>query len=177
MSDYRTLIIEISDKTFDNNSPLSDAKDYRVRKASRGILIKNGQMALINMSNKNYHKLPGGGIENGETNTEAFKRELLEETGCDGEVKDEGPITLEYRDLHKLVQISYIFFAEIIGEIGEVKFEQGEIEEGAKLEWVNLEDVPKIMSEDKPTDYEDKFIHLRDEAILKYYQDRLDSNS
>lgn len=33
------------------------------RKASRGIIIKNGLVALINKKNKNEYKLPGGGIE------------------------------------------------------------------------------------------------------------------
>ena len=40
------------------------------------------KIAIFYKSNKNEYKLPGGGMENDENPEEAFKREVLEETGC-----------------------------------------------------------------------------------------------
>ncbi len=70
----RYIICEISDKTFNPNYTSEDISDYHVRKAARGVLLHNGKVALLNISKKNYHKLPGGGVNKDETNEGAFKR-------------------------------------------------------------------------------------------------------
>src|SRR3989344_2508708 len=104
----KTLIREISDTDFDSKYKMGDLSKYSLRRAARGILMNNGKIALLNVTKQNYHKLPGGGIEKGESVGEAFKREILEETGCDCEIKDQSGIILEWRDLYKLLQISYV---------------------------------------------------------------------
>ena len=61
----------------------------RLRLGARGIAIReDGKIAIFNKSNKNEYKLPGGGLEGeGEEETEeAFKREVLEEIGCEIEI-------------------------------------------------------------------------------------------
>jgi 8-oxo-dGTP diphosphatase len=150
-----------------------DVKGYGVRKASRGILLWGDKITLLNVTKFNYHKLPGGGIEGGETTEEAFKREVLEETGCDSEIKDYGGIVVEYRDEFKLVQLSYVFFAEVIGEPGKVNFEQSEKDEGFVLKWVPVEKIEEVIGRDKPTNYEGNFIQRRDRAIIDFYKSRL----
>lgn len=45
------------------------------------LLAKNEQGHIAIIQSKNYHFLPGGGIEEGETDTEALLRELREECG------------------------------------------------------------------------------------------------
>ena len=52
-------------------------------------------------------------------------------------------------------------------------FEQSEIDEGSQLEWVTIEEVEQVMSKDNPSDWESKFIHLRDKEIFKFYKNRL----
>jgi 8-oxo-dGTP diphosphatase len=57
--------------------------EYRERQAARAVLFeKEGRVAIINVTNKNYHKLPGGGIDPGENAEKALKREVLEETAA-----------------------------------------------------------------------------------------------
>jgi ADP-ribose pyrophosphatase YjhB (NUDIX family) len=61
----------------------------RLRLGARGIDIReDGKIAIFNKSNKNEYKLPGGGLEGEgeEEPEEAFKREVLEEIGCEIEI-------------------------------------------------------------------------------------------
>lgn len=160
---YKSIIIELQD----GNKKLVR---YRVRRAARGILVWGNKIALLNVTKHHYHKLPGGGIEDGETNEEAFKREILEEAGAKCEIKDYAGVTIEYREEEKLLQISHVFLAEVIGEPGEVKFERNEQDEGFKLEWIPVERIQEVLNQDKPSNYEgSKFICRRDEAIINFY--------
>ena len=55
--DYKYLIAEIKDSD-------SDISEYKVSRAARGVLRMGNKVALLNVTKFNYHKLPGGGIEN-----------------------------------------------------------------------------------------------------------------
>ncbi|HVZ12238.1 MAG TPA: NUDIX domain-containing protein [Patescibacteria group bacterium] len=169
----RYIICELNDRNFDPNVALPEIKDFRVRTASRGVLVHDGKVALLNVTKKGYHKLPGGGIEAGETYEEAFKREVVEETGCQCEIKDGNAVTVEYRGEQKLLQISYVFRAEVVGEPGQPVFDKGEIEEGFVLEWYPIAEVETVFGNDQQEAPEDKFIHMRDSEIFKFYKDNL----
>lgn len=59
----------------------------RVRYGARGIIVREDcKIAIFNKSNKNEYKLPGGGVDEGEDIKKAFKRGVLEETGCEIEI-------------------------------------------------------------------------------------------
>jgi ADP-ribose pyrophosphatase YjhB (NUDIX family) len=164
---YKSLIIELQDGK-------KDLDKYRIRRAAWGVLRWGNKIALLNVTKYHYHKLPGGGIEEGESKEEAFKREVLEETGANCEIKDYAGVTIEYREEEKMLQISYVFFAEVVGKPGGVKFEQSENDEGFKLEWAPVDKIQEILSQDKPSNYEgSKFICKRDRAIIDFYKDKL----
>ena len=75
------LICKITDK--DIGEKYNEIDNPKIRFAARGIVIRDdGKIAIFYKSNKNEYKLPGGGMENDENPEEAFKREVLEETGC-----------------------------------------------------------------------------------------------
>ena len=64
------------------------SRDIRVRVA--GILIENGKLLLVahNKNNNVYWLLPGGGVDFGESLTEALEREFSEELNIKIKVKD-----------------------------------------------------------------------------------------
>lgn len=94
------LLAEISEKYL-NISEKTIEGSYKIRKAARSIVFNDfGQIALLYVSKNNYHKLPGGGIEESESISIALNREILEEVGAESEVLGEIGLTIEYRNDH-----------------------------------------------------------------------------
>jgi 8-oxo-dGTP pyrophosphatase MutT (NUDIX family) len=64
-----------------------DTKDYNVngrafiRPSVRAIIVRDGKIGMVYSQKYNYYKFPGGGIELGESQIHALKREALEEVG------------------------------------------------------------------------------------------------
>ncbi len=64
-----------------------DKKNYKeggtafVRPSVRGIIRKKGLIAMMHSLKYGYYKLPGGGMEKGETHEETLIREVAEESG------------------------------------------------------------------------------------------------
>lgn len=167
------IIAELSDKTFNPSYSFQYTPDeYHVRLAARGILEQNGKIALLNVTNKHYHKLPGGGLENHETVEDAFKREILEETGYTCKILTKRPfLTIERKELKRQFQLSYIFFAKALTQERQVNYTQEELGEGFKLEWVDSNNILDLLKNDRPLDLLDTFVSTRDTAIIKFYLD------
>ena len=140
---------------------------YNLRKAARAVIIdKDNQVPLLFASKYNYHKLPGGGIENNETALEALRREVLEEAGvCIKSIKDIGVI-IEYRDKIKLLQISYCYFARIDKFIKKPSFTKKELSDGFELKWMDFDKAINTIKKDKPSNYTGVFIQKRDLTLL-----------
>ncbi|MDE5830446.1 MAG: NUDIX domain-containing protein [Clostridia bacterium] len=170
------IICKLTDKDF-GIEPI-EMNNCRLRLASRGIVIRNdGKIALQNKVKKNEFKLVGGGIENNEDPKLAFKREVLEEAGCEVEIIKELGTTEEYRGLENLKQISHIFTSKVINDRQILNLTEKEKSEGAKLIWVEPKEALKLVTDcyDKllASDYESvyatRFVALRDRKILEYY--------
>lgn len=155
------LLREIKDKPFPKN------KKVGFRQASRAILFDNNHLIpILFVSKESYHKLPGGGIEEGEDKMQALVREALEETGCEIEVTGEIGKIEEYRSEFNLTQISYCYLGRVTKK-GKPNFEQSEIDEGFKLVWLTLDEAIETLKNDKPQNYEGGFIQKRDLTFLK----------
>ncbi len=145
--------------------------NYKIRKAARSIAFNtDGKIPLLNVSKNNYHKLAGGGIEEGEDIIKALEREMLEEVGANiGELEEIGVI-IEYRNKFELLQFSYYYKSKVIGKLTETAFTEKEKNNGFILEWKTLDEAIELLKNDKPIDYEGQFIVKRDLKFLEYFK-------
>lgn len=106
---------------------IMDMKNYdkslpRYRRPSvRGIIIRDGKVAMVYSRKYSYYKFPGGGIESGEDHITALVREVREETG--------------------LTQENYYYLCEVTGTAFAQKLDDYELDEGFTLRYVTPQEV------------------------------------
>lgn len=138
-----------------------------VREASRAVVFdENNQIPMLFVSRWGYHKLPGGGIDEGEDRAKALVREVKEEVGSEIEVTGEIGKIIEYRSRWNLKQISYCYLGRILSK-GKPSFTEKESSQGFKIVWLSLDDAISKVENDKPGNYEGSFIQKRDIVFLK----------
>ncbi|WP_297518377.1 NUDIX hydrolase [uncultured Clostridium sp.] len=148
---------------------VSNKKDrvYNLRRTARVVLVnEQNEIALLNVSNEGYHKLPGGAIEKGESKEEAAKREVEEETGYKIELKEDIGLIIEYSDDTNLMQLSFAYKGKII-EKTQISLSENEINQGIKLEWFTYEEAIRTMKNESPSSYHGKFIVNRDLSFIE----------
>ncbi|WP_076417963.1 NUDIX hydrolase [Colwellia sp. UCD-KL20] len=114
------------------------------RKAARAIVLNGDQILLLYTQRYHDYTLPGGGIDEGESNIEGLIRELREETGAHN-VTNIQPFGLyeEYRPWHKsdfdIVHMeSYCYVCNIDNELRATELESYEIQNGMTPVWINI---------------------------------------
>ncbi|TXG76136.1 NUDIX domain-containing protein [Patescibacteria group bacterium] len=162
-------VLTIHEQDIVPDAPDIDTAGFRKREATRAVVLDNdGKIALLRVGLYDYHKLPGGGIDEGEDIPTAIERELLEEIGCKAEVTGEVGKIVEYRNQFELVQTSYCFKAAQVGEKGKPDFTEKELREQFSIVWADdIDGAISLLEQDEPTNYEGKFIKIRDLALLK----------
>ena len=167
-------IAEIKDGNFGFDTP--KPKTGKTRFCTR-ILLKNekNQFCVVRSEKYGFIQLPGGGIEEGESITEALKREAREETGW--LITDIQPIgyTLEHRNdirnVHPYDQsLSYAFSASPVEFVG-TEYMEDEIEVGFAPVWMTLDEIIAELkqSEGHIESYSGCFSNRRDLSIANHY--------
>lgn len=159
-----------------NISPV-EFNNPRHRLGARGLVFKDGKIAILNKQLKNEYKLIGGGIEENEDPAIAFQREVLEESGCEVKIIETLGTIEEHKSQDNFKQTSYVFVADVINDTNQLGFTEKEIDEGARLLWLDIKDAMELIKNSEnnlvaskyENVYHTKFIVRRDYEILKYY--------
>lgn len=164
-------------KDFDPNGSGVFNDAFGIREAARAVLLTDsGEVYLMNVRLHGYHKLPGGGIDEGESKEQALVRELLEEVGCRAEIISELGLVNEYRTTpwrgsERIKQISYCYLAKQIGEQVASELEEGEIaEQMIEVKAKSIQHAIELLSADTPDNIEGEFIRKRDLYFLRAAQ-------
>ncbi|MEK6898621.1 MAG: NUDIX domain-containing protein [Nanoarchaeota archaeon] len=136
------------------------------RKAVRAILFNNNkEVAVMNVAENNYHKIPGGGVEDGEDLQMALIREIKEEAGATARVITELGRIIEKRTKYSFKQESFCFIAEAL-TISVPEFTDDEKKAGFSISWMPLEKAINLFEKERPEEYSAKFMHFRDLCFL-----------
>lgn len=111
------------------------------RPSARGVILREGKVAMIHSSKFNYYKFPGGGIESGETAVEAMIREVAEEAGLTvlpGTIREYGRVhrVSKGRDADIFVQDNDYFLCDVADAVGSQQLDTYEQDASFTLEYV-----------------------------------------
>jgi 8-oxo-dGTP pyrophosphatase MutT (NUDIX family) len=157
-----------------------DQKDYNItfsrfrRPSVRGVIIKDGKIALVYSKKYDYYKFPGGGIENNEDHITTLKREVLEETGLtiiDETVKELGSVLrIQKSRFEKNVifeQENFYYLCNVENSVNKQLLDKYELDEGFILKYVLPELAISVNRTHDHGDY-DLLMIEREARVLEY---------
>jgi len=163
------LLREIYDTDVFPDAQNHNPSTFTEKATSRIILLNDlGQIALLRVGKYNYHKLPGGGIENNESPEQALHRELLEEMGRRARIIAEVGMVIEYKNEQQRKQTSYCYLGEQVGEITARHLTESELAHDYTEIWLDgISPAIAQVESDQPIGYSRKFIQARELEFLR----------
>lgn len=168
------LIKTITEEDFGRISTPEKWTTYPIRTGARAILVDGkSRIALMHVTKHNYYKLPGGGVEDGESTETGLKRELSEEVGANTIqiVSNIGQVD-EYRDEWSMKTKHHCYIVRLIGPTINPERTEKEINYGYETVWANDIDIAiQLVESGKPAEYGQDFERLRELTFLQYAKD------
>ena len=125
-----------------------DYRDYKengtvgVRPSVRGIIIREGRIAMVHSRKYDYYTFPGGGIDRDERMEDALIREIREETGLEvipESIREYGLVVRKEKgaidDL--FIQENYYFLCDVSSRMLRQELGGYEIDEDYELSWMD----------------------------------------
>lgn len=137
-----------------------------VRRAGRGLIVRDGKILLSYEKNTNVYMSPGGGLENGETLEECCVRELREETGY--EIRALKPFVIVNEYCFETLYESNYFICEIMGKCDN-SLTDIEVEHGLMPVWMKIENALEIFSAYASKREDIASLYLREFTVLNKY--------
>lgn len=161
------FIKEITDKDILGTDGFSKAAPRLTARA----ILKNADNQYVVMYCKDFdfYSLPGGGIEENESITDALKREIREETGCSCDFIDELGFVKENRAHCDYTQISYYYIVTTNDNVLHPAFTEAEVHHKTTAEWHTLDEAVKLITEPVYDKAQQKFLQARDIAAVNEY--------
>jgi ADP-ribose pyrophosphatase YjhB (NUDIX family) len=135
----------------------------KTRTACRCIITNESKILLSYETETNQWMLPGGGLEENESDKECCIREVAEETGMIVEVSECMLEIDEYYDDWKWV--NKYFIGKIVGHT-EIKQTEREREVGMVPKWVSIDEIKGIFSKYQSYADTDEMRYLREYTAL-----------
>lgn len=165
--DIMKKIKTITDKEILGTDGWSTAKP---RLTARAILKnRHDQIAVMYAKKYDLYSLPGGGVEAGEKITDALKREIYEETGCECNIVEPLGYVEENRAHCDYTQISYYFLVTTNSETLHPSLTEDEAQNGTVVGWHSIEDAYQCIAAPRHTTNQRKYLQARDVAALNEY--------
>ncbi len=145
-------------------------KKRKIKSAARVVLFDDkNKTAIINVRDGEYYKIPGGGMEKGESPEEAAKREALEEAGCKVELLNKiGEHEFVDPDQkYNMIYHSVCYLAKKVGDSSNPSFDDWEKSNNFKLIWVTYDEAVKLFESSETEDTFGYEINKRDLYFLK----------
>ena len=161
-------ILVLDEKNYTDDMPVFE------KTGVRAIICKDGRYAMQRSADGEY-KIPGGGMESGESCEETLIREVLEETGLKvlpETIQEIGEITELREDLFqkgtKYICHSLFYFCDVSDEVAKMHLTPSEVLKGYTLQWATLDEIIECntrLLKDKWT--------FRDTEFLKWLRQNL----
>ena len=161
-------LLKLNDHILGLGNSTENISEYKEESSVKAVIFnKENKIALLYVKKDGFYKLPGGGVESGESLDVALAREVHEEVGCEIEIiKELGEIE-EYYDQIKLKKISYGYVAQMTGGASGTAFTDNEKSLGFELQWLDFKEAVNKMKNNKPDFYRGKFIWKRDMIFIQ----------
>lgn len=135
------LLAKFDENNYENTTTVFEK--YTIR----GIIVREGRIAM-QCSRDGEYKIPGGGMEPGETYVQALAREVKEETGLFIVPEKAVPLgeILEVRkdifeETKKFICHSLFYYCEETGEETRIHLTKSEIAKGYYLKWATPQEI------------------------------------
>ncbi len=137
-----------------------------VRVACRGIVVSDNRILLVHEENTDVWMIPGGGLEDGEEETNCLIREMAEETG---HLVKAGECALEIDEYYQNEKfVSKYYRCDIIGQ-SSVKLTDREAKAGMVPKWVSVQEAFAIFGKHQQYTKEDEMrrgLYFREYSAL-----------